>query len=549
MPRANGGQRTMTRHADRSARSMGAFWLIVPLVACAANAMSLASTPLWIYPDSVDYIQLAGTIVDDGNWSHELFLIRPPGYPLLLAVLFRWFGPASPVVLQVVQHAMNVAIAMLASAMAWHVSRNRWIALLTGVGAAASLQVLAYANLVLTETSYLLCFTACAFALARAVGDRRLRWLVLASLLAGVGWLFKPVAVCLAGGCGLAGAWLALLGRATRVSTATGAGQERSTTFTRIAWPALAAVVPVALVTLPWHLHGMRLHQANGTNRTLDYVLYLRAVTFDGLDAPDSAALNDIKNVVEQAKTAGILAGGATHRDRGTVMKAYERLRGVGFAECSAIMGDAGRDVMKEHPRAIAMNTLRYAAWMILQPDPVYRFLPGGAPGADGKRAMDADIYESSTYLSGPGSWEPLLRRYEQHLPLSREARSLTAMWTAMVTWFHNNVDRPPGLLGVGGSRFADLAILGVIGLGCGVLRRGAAAWRILVVLVGAHILVSAFLGAAQTRYVVVVKPLLILGAVDVSVRVAGWARAMAWHGLVRLRGFAAEPMVDSASR
>ena len=527
---------------------MRTVWLVVLLTASVANAMSLASTPLWIYPDSVDYIQLAGGIVDDGNWSHELFLIRPPGYPLLLAALFRLFGPASPIALQVVQHAMNVAIALLASAVAWHVSRGRWTALLTGVGTAASLQVLAYANLVLTETSYLLCFSACAFALVRAVGDQRLRWLVLASTLAGIGWLFKPVAVCLACGCGLTGAWLALSSRTPRDSTAPDAVRRRSTPLARIAWPALAAIVPVLLVTLPWHLHGARLHKANGTNRTLDYVLYLRAVTFDGLDAPGSAALNDIKAVVEEGKAAGILTTNATHRDRGTVMKVYARLRGAGFAECCAVMGEAGRDVMQAHRRSIALNTLRYAAWMILQPDPVYRFLPGGAPGVDGKRALDADIYESSTYSSGPGSWEPLLRRYEQHLPLSPDARSLTPMWTAMVTWFHNTVDQRPGLLGVGGSRFADMAILCVVGLGCGVLRRDAAAWRLLVVLVGAHILVSAFLGAAQTRYVVIVKPLLILGAVDMGVRVAGWACAKSWHGVSRLRGVDTRPVTGAAS-
>ena len=71
---------------------MRTVWLVVLLTASVANAMSLESTPLWIYPDSVDYIQLAGGIVDDGNWSHELFLIRPPGYPLLLAAVFAPAG-------------------------------------------------------------------------------------------------------------------------------------------------------------------------------------------------------------------------------------------------------------------------------------------------------------------------------------------------------------------------------------------------------------------------------------------------------------------------
>ena len=62
-----------------------------------------------------------------------MFLVRPYGYPLMLAAIFRVFGSSSPVAIVVVQHAMLVVVAVLASLIAWHATYRRPVALMTGL--------------------------------------------------------------------------------------------------------------------------------------------------------------------------------------------------------------------------------------------------------------------------------------------------------------------------------------------------------------------------------------------------------------------------------
>src|SRR5262245_19366020 len=74
--------------------------------ALAINAISFSASQLWVSPDASYYVELAGGLADHADFRSELFLIRPPGYPLFLAAVFKVFGAASPIGILAIQHLM-----------------------------------------------------------------------------------------------------------------------------------------------------------------------------------------------------------------------------------------------------------------------------------------------------------------------------------------------------------------------------------------------------------------------------------------------------------
>jgi hypothetical protein len=347
--------------------------------------------------------------------------------------------------------------------------------------------------------------------------------------------MVKPIAIYLVGMCVLTA--LAVWWQEVN------AGLRAAVLWRRRILPTLAhlaaATGPALAINAPVFAQGAAMHKSFGTSRTLDYVLYLRTATFDGLDSEKSEALADIKAVVEQAKRDDKLSLDATHRDRGAVIKAFEHVHDASFREVSAIMGRAGRDLFREHRLTVLVKTLRYAVWMILAPDPVVRFIPGGSAGHQGKRDANALIYDTATYSAGPGSWEWLLRDHAEYLPLTSGVRSATPWWTAIVERYHRHVEAAPGLAPFGGSRFADWTLVCLLGLALALTQRNRRGWYFVAMVLVSHVLTSAFLGGPQTRYAAPVKPLLGLGgawALVNAIRLCTWCRLIFRSGVLRRR-------------
>lgn len=481
-------------------QSMRTTYPVVALVALAVHGLCAAASQAWVYPDSIDYIQLAGGIADGFDFTNGLYLVRTPGYPLFLAWIFMLFGAHSPIAIVLIQHAMMIATALLTCAISFRLTENPRVALAAGCLCACSLQLLAYANLILTEAPYTFILALAIYALVRFIDEQQWRWLALASLLAGVGYLLRPIALYLLPVCGA----LALR-------------QVYMTRGEKWSWRPLFAGVfasglPALLIAAPWMAISAYSHKSLQATRCLDYMYYLRAATFDGLDSTQSETMRDIHAVIAEAQSAGHLSPTADYRDRATVIKAYQAVRGLDFSGSSAILGRAGRDLMREHPWEIFTGTFRYAAWLLLSPDPVYRFQPGGAPGTNGKRDTNAEILDVGTYAFGPGSWEPTLREQAHYLPLSAESRPLTPAWTTVTVWFHRNIEKGRPVLGLADSLYEELMLIAAMGtLASLLLSVNRAAWWMIASVLGLHVLVSAFLSGPQTRYAAPIRPILCL--------------------------------------
>jgi hypothetical protein len=494
---------------------------------------------LWVAPDTSYYVELAGGIVERLDFRSQLFLIRPAGYPLLLAGIFAVFGGASATAILVIQHLMVVAVSLIIALIAWELTESRAGAFAAGAMSACSLQLIAFANVIMTEVPYTLALVAGAYFVIVYHLYGRPRSLALASLFAGISYLLRPVGMTLVAVC--------LLAALHRVLIAHRESDGRW--FRRAAMAAMIALAPAFAVTLPGIIQNKIVHGGDLSRRCANLALYYRVVCMDKLDSRNSAALNDIRGVVAQAVAQGSLPPGTDHQQWGHVWKAYESVRGAGLAEASEMMGRAARDLIREFPGRAAALSIKYCYWILMVPDSFYRFQPGGAPGqitAEGESIRDAaaEIYSAQTY-------EPMMRRwtgpYEGYLHLQsqrpagrfpRLQAGATALWTGINRWFYRHIEKGEPVLLLDSPYEAFTALCLVCGVASLATRRRWT-WMLVLSLIALQIGVSAVLAGPTPRYAVPVKPLILLfPAMAVGAACAGWKLVPHYVGRVRFRLF-----------
>ena len=407
----------------------------------------------------------------------------------MLAAIFRLFGSDSPMAILVVQHAMVVGVALVTALIGWYLTERRAVALLGGVMRAASLQLLTFANVIITEVPFTLAFLSSVCFLVKFHRRGGAGTLALASLMAAVSYLFRPIGIAVLPFCVAAAAhrvWKPWPdGPATTSSSVRDSlGYLSRWLYSRVWWsrataglvlaltPALGVMLPVAAFNMA--VHGTALPAPCGT-----LALYLRLLTMDRLDSTSSEALTDIRAVVNEAIERGHLSPHADWREWGPVWQAYETVRGVPLTQSSAIMADACRDLIRENPRATLENTIRYSYWLLMVPDSFYRFHPGGAPGVirptgECGRNTTAEIFDVRTY-------EPMMRPwvdpYSHYIALSGVPKPSTPMWRGFARWFYRHVENGRPLLGMGDSLYEQFTWLCLMGIALTLLTRERATW------------------------------------------------------------------------
>jgi hypothetical protein len=161
---------------------------IIVAVAAAANFLYfVCSNGDYFYPDSFTYLAPAKMLLTGHGFAAKPGVpevLRTPAYPLLLAA----FGTrAVPVI--VLQHLMNVALAVGIYLFAMRRLGSRFIAMTAAILFAIDPPTIHYANKVLTETS----FTALLFVVFVIGGQARVP--VLHGVLTGLLVITRPVAI------------------------------------------------------------------------------------------------------------------------------------------------------------------------------------------------------------------------------------------------------------------------------------------------------------------------------------------------------------------
>lgn len=467
------------------------FWFVA-LLATAVAALAFSASNLWVVPTSLEYLDLAGSLLNRFDFDHELFLLRTPGYPVLLALIFRLFGAHSPVAILVIQHAMTIGAVLLAAMTAWEITQRRDVTLVAGVLGACSLQVHAFSNQVMTETPYTFALMATVYFLVRHHRRGLVRDLAIASFVAGVSYMFRPIGMSLV--------WLCPLVALHRLWIARNWDRGASTGRYRVAFAFAASTLPALTLIGPWMVQNQIVHETQSFTCCLDFALYNRAVYVERPESAGNPALSDIRQVVNEAKDTNGLDERADDGLAWTVWRAYRTVRGQPLKETSTILGQAARDALGADPIDLALRTGRYCVWMLLTPDSTYRYLPGGTKGEHGKKPLHAEVFDSGLYLD---PFEPHLRPHIEYLPLANEPGASTPLWTLIVRWFYRHIERGPSILGLGDSTYEAFVLICVLGGFYSLLTRERATWAVLGAVVAVQIIPSAFIVGVGPRYAV----------------------------------------------
>lgn len=295
--------------------------VIIAAMTLATNFVYFAHAAAdYFFPDSFTYLAPAGNLLRGLGFTTDngvIETLRTPGYPLLLAA----FGlRILPVI--VLQHLLNVALAVAIYVLVMRRLGRRFVALTAAILFAADTPTLHYANKILTETL----FTALLFAVfALVVYARKLP---LAGLLTGVLVLIRPVAIAY-----FAAVALCLALRRARARTIA-------------AYIALALVLPVGWGLRNLHHTGVFTISSIGGMNLLTYrAAGALAIEDDGdFDA----------DLADEEK--GLVGDADSEIERKLHIPDAEELPD---AVRSRYYSQIAWRVLRQHPRAAAMLTLR----------------------------------------------------------------------------------------------------------------------------------------------------------------------------------------------
>lgn len=506
--------------------------------AMACGLLSILGNQLWISPEARGYIVLAGGIAERFDFGHDFFLVRPPGYPILLAGVFAVFGELSPRAIQIVQNLMMVMIVVLTAALAWRLTKRNKVAGLAGLFVALNPQGWAFANMIMTEIPFTVVMLLGVWFMLRFYDHHRLVDLATASFLVGISYLFRPIGLCLL---------VILIGLAFRSVPSTQFGR-RALGYRMIGRQLAFASIPAMLLSGSWLTFTTL--KANGAGAGFGPTLFGRLVTLDKLDSSTSEHWTEIQSVVAKANARGLLPHEADARREGTVLDSFTLIRGFSYAETCSMMHRASIELLAEHwPRVLA-RTLAYSGWTILVPDSSFRFVIGGAEGkqlGDGEWVRDpsAEIFSSATYEP---MMRPLIGEHGKYLPLRHEPRPLTPLWNSGVKLWHQLASFDTGLRGPLQTPYGIGVVIAVVGMAVGLAGRRRGAWIIPVLAVGLQVVGSAALVGPVPRYAVPVQPLMAVFAAGVlTVVVGSLAGKLPW--VSRLGGGAAGEILDPTCR
>lgn len=187
-----------------------AVWLAVLVVALIARLAFVATVPRVIeWPDGQEYDQVARSLVEHG--SYGLQTLRPPGYPTVIAAVYRVFGE-NLVALRVVEAVLGtitVGLLGLIGSSLFGRSAGLTTAILTALH-----PVLAFMpSTQYTENTLALVITLALGAAFAAVRSGRLRWWAATGALIGAATLVRPNVIVLFPGLALGLAWMLIRDR------------------------------------------------------------------------------------------------------------------------------------------------------------------------------------------------------------------------------------------------------------------------------------------------------------------------------------------------
>ncbi len=495
-----------------STASLGSILLIVGAVSLLMQAIVFFASDLIVTPDSAGYISLAEGIVKHFDFRQEYFQFRTPAYPLFLAIVFKLFGNASAIALPCLQHIMVVGSVLLTCLIAYELKPSRSFALIAGLIAAGGFHFGVYANAVLTETPYALMVMVCVYYCTRHMTRGSCQCIILASIAAGLATLIRPsgqglILVCV-GVAGLRSYYsIPLLQSDVNAPSNRISRSKRQTQ--RPAFRLAIAVLPAMMIVGPWMCYKAALYGRFELSYAGNMAYYLRAVVHDGVDPSGFPGYPPIQLAIENAKQDGYISKDNVVPDYYMAVSAYQYTYNTSLSNAAYAVGEVGRQMMIASPiRAIARTPL-YAYRTYFMPDNLYRFLPEGIPGQNGKLAKKAILFASDSYTESVTSRVGYDTMHAYFPVQPSKVTAITRLWASFCTWYRTRIELGDPLLGLLDTPYEEMMALALLGGVISLL--GSDRWLYLSLgcILAYHTVVTSFYGGTLPRYIVPVSGLL----------------------------------------
>ncbi|MDD5679970.1 MAG: glycosyltransferase family 39 protein [Candidatus Omnitrophica bacterium] len=364
-------------------RSQSLIFIIIG-VSAVVHAVTLFGTSLMIFPDSGGYVVGGFNIKDSFNFS-TLPTMRTPGYPLLLAAIFKIFGSNSAFPLRIIQHGMGVIITVMVYYTALELLRKKWKAFLCAVLSCFSLQLISYANYVMTEVLYafLLAFTFYFYVRYAVTG--RDGYLVLSLFVTGLATNVRPVAQ-----------YMIIF---PCVSYLIFLFTSQKSNKIRSFFALIAGLALYLACVIPWMAYNHAHNGFFGMTKCVGINLYSRVVEYEKTIDYDSPYIQDIKSAFGKNLAVRIQNGEAEKlknwafydyyfnpeawKHHLPAIAAYIHAKKVKPTEADDVFLRASLDCIKKYPVPYATTTLTYVYRTLITPEPTYLYIPGIPAGND----------------------------------------------------------------------------------------------------------------------------------------------------------------------
>lgn len=422
------------------------------------HLINMLAVPTVLNADSPAYLSAAVNLVENGNFEGASTSVGP-GTALLLAPML-WLLERSPWGPKIILHLIGLACIPLSYRLGWQLSRNRWVAFLSGLVVANSPDIFFYANYPMSDLPNLFFVLLFCSLLLSAVERLSLGWTLALLASASFAALLRSENVLLVG---LGAAALAVSAFWKRYS---GTKIRLWPTLVQIGLAGLLAMLPVFW----WSYHNLRNNGFFGMSNYFGVVIYDGWVYFgDALDMrfsdPDSAAYRELQRVAvdfppDVTDKKGVATGWET----------YYSLLAAGYEpqQIMYLLETATLDSIRKDPRKSI--ELLFAKFQIgLEPSlpPVHTYPLPGEPAWGQRRG--SEFFETDNLSL------PLLVR------LQRQAYDWAAYWYGAIY--------PIGIL------------ICLAALTLGLLRRPALGWFFLTAAVASRIFVPLTVSVAFWRY------------------------------------------------